>query len=456
MMPPTDAARGVEPGPVFSSTSRDTPDWQAMAQRRRRPRRLGGWLLLTGFVGFVVWAALAPLDNGVAVPATVVVSGNRQAVEHPSGGIVERLWVREGDRVTQGQVLVSLDATRHASEVDVLSGQYSATLAEIARLEAERDGLVSIEFPAELTAQADPELLTVLALHRQLFESRQASLASELAGLDASLAGQRAQASGLEASLTQKRLRLALLGEQRDNLRGLAEEGYIPRNRLLEIESQYAQLQGELVADRGTLEQTERQIDELSLRMTQRREEYQRDVREALTQARSRMRELAGRLTSAEFELAHTQLRAPTAGIVVGLAQHTEGGVVAPGGRLMEIVPEHEPLLVEGQLPVEQIDRVHAGLSVELAFTAFERSTTPRVPGKVAQVSADRLVDERSGEPYYRVQVEVAAQALEGLGSDVLRAGMPVEAFVRTGERTLLNYLFKPLLDRARTAWGDA
>ncbi len=434
-----------------------TPDWQALALRRqRRPRRLGGWLLLLGFAGFLTWAALAPLDNGVAVPATVVVSGNRQAVEHPSGGIVGRLWVREGDRVTQGQTLVSLEATRLRSEADILNVQHVAAFAEAARLEAERDGHGRIEYPEWLASTADVELLTVLELQRQLFDSRHAALQSELDGIEANLAGQRSLASGLESSLVQKRIRLEVLGEQRDNLRELAGEGYIPRNRLLEVEGSYAQIQSEIAADIGTLEQTRRQIDELRLRTTQRREEYQREVREALAQARLRGQELAGRLATTRFDLAHTQLRAPASGVVVGLVQHTEGGVVPPGGRLMEIVPEDEPLLVEGQLPVEQIDKVHPGLPVELAFTAFERSTTPRVPGEVTLVSADRLTDERSGEPYYRLQITVEAQELEGLGGDVLRAGMPVEAFVRTGERTLLNYLFKPLVDRARTAWGDA
>ncbi|PMR72842.1 HlyD family type I secretion periplasmic adaptor subunit [Billgrantia endophytica] len=434
-----------------------TPDWQALAQRRqRRPRRLGGWLLLLGFAGFLTWAALAPLDNGVAVPATVVVSGNRQAVEHPTGGVVERLWVREGDSVTRGQTLVSLDATRLRSEADTLNVQHGAAFAEAARLEAERDGHERIEYPEWLASTADVELLTVLELQRQLFASRRAALRSELGGIEANLAGQRSLASGLESSLVQKRIRLEMLGEQRDNLRELASEGYIPRNRLLEVEGSYAQLQSDIAADIGTLEQTRRQIDELQLRTTQRRDEYQREVRDALAQARLRGQELAGRLATTRFDLAHTQLRAPMSGIVVGLALHTEGGVVQPGALLMEIVPEGEPLLVEGQLPVEQVDRVHAGLPVELMFTAFERSRTPRVSGEVTQVSADRLVDERSGLPYYRVYVEVAAEDLQVLGSEPLRAGMPVEAFVRTGERTLLNYLFKPLMDRARTAWGDA
>lgn len=434
-----------------------TPDWQALAMRRkRRPLRIGSWLLLGGLALFVSWAAWAPLDNGIAVPATVVVSGNRQAVEHPTGGVIGRLWVREGDQVTEGQTLISLDTTRLEHQASALRLQRASSLAETARLEAERDQLSTISMPADLMSSADMEVGTMLALQRQLFTSRRNAQTAEISGIEASLDGQRARAAGLESSMTQQRLRLSALGEQRNNLRELAADGYIPRNRLLEIENSYAQLQADIAAETGTLQQTRRQIDELQLRLTQRNEEYQRDVQELLSQSRLRAQELSSQLASTEFDLAHAEIRAPRSGTVVGLTQHTEGGVAQPGALLMEIVPQGEPLWVEGQLPVEQIDRVHAGLPVELAFTAFERSSTPRIPGVVSQVSADRLTNEQTGLPYYRMYVEVAADDLLPLGSQPLKAGMPVEAFVRTGERTLLNYLFKPLLDRARTAWGDA
>ncbi|WP_249976998.1 HlyD family type I secretion periplasmic adaptor subunit [Vreelandella olivaria] len=433
------------------------PDWQALATRRtRKPWRLGGGCLLVGLLLFVAWAAWAPLDNGIAVPATVVVSGNRQAVEHPTGGTVERLWVREGDQVTQGQPLVSIDTTRLQNEAEVLRLQHASALAEMARLEAERDQQDSITIPPALAHTGDIEIDTLLALQRQLFASRRSALAAELSGLEASLDGQRARAAGLEASLAQQRARLSVLREQRDNLRELASGGYIPRNRLLEFEGSYAQLQGDIASESGTLQQTLRQMDELQLRLTQRSEEYQRDVRDALAQARLRSQEVAGRLENNTYDIEHALIRAPRSGQVVGLTLHTEGGVVPPGGLLMEIVPQDEPLLVEGQLPVDQIDRVQAGLPVELAFTAFERSSTPRIPGTVKQVSADRLVDDISGLPYYRLYIEVTSEDLSPLGNAPLKAGMPVEAFVRTGERSLLNYLFKPLFDRARTAWGDA
>ncbi|MGO2581573.1 MAG: HlyD family type I secretion periplasmic adaptor subunit, partial [Halomonas sp.] len=321
-------------------TSTATPDWQALAMhRKRRPLRIGSWLLLGGLALFVAWAAWAPLDNGIAVPATVVVSGNRQAVEHPTGGIVERLWVREGEQVEEGQPLISLDTTRLQNETSALRLQRASSLAETARLEAERDHLDTFITPAELANSGDIAIETLLTLQRQLFASRRNALSAELSGIDANLDGQRARASGLVSSLAQQHIQLSVLREQRNNLRELSTDGYIPRNRLLEIESSYAQLQGDIASATGTLQQTRRQVDELQLRHTQRNEESQRDVQDLLAQARLRTQQLAAQLTSSEFDLADAQIRAPRSGTVVGLTQHTEGGVVQPGALLMEIVP---------------------------------------------------------------------------------------------------------------------
>ncbi|WP_193054570.1 HlyD family type I secretion periplasmic adaptor subunit, partial [Halomonas citrativorans] len=296
-------------------TSSAIPDWQALAMRRkRRPLRIGSWLLLGGLALFVAWAAWAPLDNGIAVPATVVVSGNRQAVEHPTGGTVERLWVRDGDRVDQGRPLVSLDTTQLQNEAEVLRLQHASALAEAARLEAERDGQASITFPPELMPSGDADIDTLVSQQRLLFASRRSALDAELAGLAASLAGQRAQVTGLEASLSQQRTRLDVLSEQRRNLSELASGGYIPRNRMLEFEGSYVQLQGDIASANGTLQQTQRQIDELELRLTQRQEEYQREVGEALAQARLRGQEAAGRMANNAYEQAHAVIRAPRSG----------------------------------------------------------------------------------------------------------------------------------------------
>lgn len=418
----------------------------------RRYSRMGSWLLALGFGGFLLWAGLAPLDKGVAVSGNVVVAGNRQAVQHPSGGVVQRLLVRDGDRVEAGQVLVRMDATQIRAQRDALFVQHLGALVSTARLEAERDGLPEIALPAGVSAMADPRVEATVALQRQLLASRRAALRLELEGLEESIAGSQAVLQGLQAARAHKDEQRLSMQTQLQGLRELARDGYVARNRLLENERLYAQLNGDISADFGTIGRTQRQILELRLRAAQRAEEYQQDVRQQLADSRLKVEELGSRLSAADFELAHAEVRAPTAGTVVGLDVFTEGGVIAPGQVLMEIVPQDAPLLVDARAPVELVDKLQPGLDVELLFVAFNQSRTPRVNGKVTLVSADRLLDEKTDQPYYRLRVQVDDDGLQQLQGQTIRPGMPVQAFVRTGERSLLNYLFKPLTDRTHMA----
>ena len=418
-----------------------------------RYARLGWLLMLGGFLGFLGWAALAPLDKGVAVSGKVMVSGHRKVVQHPSGGIVERIDVRDGDKVVAGQVLIRLKETPLLGQAQSLRSQFYGSLASEARLNAERDGVASVSFPTELTALAsEPEVASNLALQRQLFDSRRQALLLDQQGIDESIAGAEAQLRGVRDSQASKVLQRTALAEQLQGLRELAREGYIPRNRLLDSERVYAQVLGSISEDYGRIGQLQRQVLEMRLKIRQLAEEYQKEVRTQLADTRIRTEDLRNRLASAEFELANSQLRAPVAGIVVGLDVFTEGGVIKPGQALMEIVPQGEPLLVEARVPVELADKVHAGLPVELMFSAFSQSTTPRVAGEVMLVSADRQVDERTDEPYYTLRAQVTEAGMAQLAGLQIRPGMPVEAFVRTGERSMLNYLFKPLLDRTHMA----
>ena len=418
-----------------------------------RYSRLGWLLMLGGFLGFLGWAALAPLDKGVAVSGKVMVSGHRKVVQHPSGGIVDRIDVRDGDKVAAGQVLIRLKETPLLGQAQSLRSQFYGSLASEARLNAERDGVASVSFPVELTAlAAEPEVASNLALQRQLFDSRRQALLLDQQGIDESIAGAEAQLRGVRDSQASKVLQRTALTEQLQGLRELAREGYIPRNRLLDSERVYAQVLGSISEDYGRIGQLQRQVLEMRLKIRQLAEEYQKEVRTQLADTRVRTEDLRNRLASAEFELANSQLRAPVAGIVVGLDVFTEGGVIKPGQALMEIVPQGEPLLVEARMPVELADKVHAGLPVELMFSAFSQSTTPRVAGEVTLVSADRQVDERTDEPYYTLRAQVSEAGMAQLAGLQIRPGMPVEAFVRTGERSMLNYLFKPLLDRTHMA----
>jgi protease secretion system membrane fusion protein len=414
--------------------------------------RLGWLLTLVGFGGFIAWAALAPLDQGISVPGTVVVSGKRKAVQSLAGGVVSRILVSEGQSVKQGQPLFRLDRTQVQADVQSLQAQYQLAWASLARWQSERDNLSQVVFPAHLSSDPDPQLSLVLESQRQLFSSRREAQAREQAGLTASIDGAVAQLAGMRRARGDLQAQADSLREQLENLKPLASQGYIPRNRLLEYQRQLSQVQRDLAQNSGDSARLEQGIVESRLNLQQRREEYQKEVRSQLAEARLKSVTLEQQLTSAGFDLQHSEILAPADGIAVNLGVHTEGAVVRAGETLLEVVPQGTALEVEGRLPVNLVDKVAVQLPVDILFTAFNQNSTPRVSGEVALISADQLLDDKTGQPYYVLRSTVSEQALARLNGLVIRPGMPAELFVRTGERSLLNYLFKPLLDRAGTA----
>lgn len=420
----------------------------------RRFTRLGWMLVLFGFVGFVLWAAFAPLDAGTPVPGTVVVGGNRQAVQHLTGGIIEEILVKEGSEVRQGDVLVRLNETTTHAQAAVLRSQLISSMAIQARLLAERDGLTAPQFPRELLdkEKTEPEVAAAISLQRQLFNSRRAALRSDLSVIEQAAHGLEIQRATLVESNRSRRAQEASLKDQLADTKSLAGDGYVPRNRLLELDRQYAQITAALADDVGSAGRIESQITEQKLRLAQRRDEYQKEVRTQLTDIERDVQTTQARLKAAEFDLANALIRAPASGIVVGINVFTRGGVIPQGQKLMEIVPQDQPLEIEGQLPVHLVDKVHPGLPVDLNFPALNRVKTPHVPGELTVVSADRLVDEATHQPYYKIKAKVTPEGAKALHDQHLRVGMPVEMFVILGERSFLNYLFKPLTDRAAQA----
>ncbi|MFQ6575670.1 HlyD family type I secretion periplasmic adaptor subunit [Pseudomonas sp. UM16] len=414
--------------------------------------RLGWLLTLLGFGGFLAWATFAPLDQGVTVPGTVVVSGKRKAVQSLAGGVVSRILVGEGQRVKQGQPLFRLDQTQVLAQVQSLQAQYRVAWASLARWQSERDNLAQITFPAQLSDDPDPQLSLVLESQRQLFSSRRDAQAREQSGLTASIEGAVAQLAGMRRARGDLQAQADSLREQLDNLKPLASQGYIPRNRLLEYQRQLSQVQRDLAQNSGDSARLEQDIVESRLNLQQRREEYQKEVRSQLAEAQLKSVTLEQQLTSAGFDLQHSEILAPVDGIAVNLGVHTEGAVLRAGETLLEVVPQGTALEVEGRLPVNLVDKVAVQLPVDILFTAFNQSSTPRVVGEVVLISADQLLDDKTGQPYYVLRSTVSEQALTQLNGLVIKPGMPAELFVRTGERSLLNYLFKPLLDRAGSA----
>jgi protease secretion system membrane fusion protein len=417
--------------------------------------RLGWLIVLLGVGGFLLWGLLAPLDKGVPMAGYVAKEGNRKAVQHQTGGTVQDILVRDGDVVKAGQVLVRMNDVLVNSNLQISQTQYIAARAAEARLAAELSGAKAVAFPADLKAMdKDPRVQDNIALQNQLFTSRQLALQSELAAMEENIAGLTAQAQGLEESRDSKRLQLGFLKEQLDNSRELAKEGYIPRARLLDLERTYAQVNGQISEDLGNIARARRQVAELKLRRTQRTQEYQKEVRSQLAEVQKEAEALQSRIKAQSFDVANVEVKAPVDGVVVGSSVFTRGGVVAPGAKLMEIVPADDALIVEGELPVNLVDKVHAGLPVELIFSAFNTNTTPHIPGTVTHVAADRTVDERTGMAHYKVRAKVSAEGAKLIASRKLEVvpGMPVELFVKTGERTMMSYLLKPIVDRAQSA----
>ena len=419
--------------------------------------RWGMWLVIVGFGGFLCWASFAPLDRGVPVSGSVVVTGNRKAVQHPGGGVIAQLRVHDGDKVQAGQVLAVMNTVNTQTRRDALQSQLRSLQLQMARLRAERTGESDLALPPELMAVRDePEVVEQLTLQRQLLLNRRAALRSELAAIDEGVAGTQALLAGMQSLLRSKQQQKQLLNEQLSGIRGLAAKGYVARNQLLSMEGQLASVEGEIAETHGSIGRLQRQIIELRLQAQQRRDEYSKEVNSQLADGQAQLAALKNQLEKAQADLHDTQIRAPVTGTVVGMAVFTEGGVIQAGQQLMEIVPEDSPMEVEARVPVELIDKVHPALPVELLFSAFDQSTTPRVAGEVTMVGADRLVDAQTGKPYYALRVKVTREGMDQLQGLTIRPGMPVEGFIRTGERTLMNYLLKPLTDRLHLALTES
>ncbi|MBS9439381.1 HlyD family type I secretion periplasmic adaptor subunit [Photorhabdus noenieputensis] len=413
-----------------------------------------GWLVIgVGILGFLIWAALAPLDKGVASSGVVVVDGNRKTVQAPASGIISQIKVVEGETIKAGQTLVQLSQVQAKAQVDALQDQLYTTLATEARLLAEQHGDEALIFPDILQQlQSEPRVNEIIELQKQLFVSRREVLRSDLAGLEQSVEGINFQIKGLKSSLLSKRMQQAALKEQITNLKSLADEGYFPRNRYLELLREQAELNSGIAEMEGRAGQLEKQLQETQQRIVQRKADYQREVRTQLAEVQVSASEYRNKLDTAQFELTHTSIVAPVDGTVVGLNIFTQGGVVAPGEKLMEILPGQMALEVETRVAVNLADKISKGLNVDLMFTAFNQNRTPKVEGKVAVISADRLVDPVTSQPYYQMRVVVSPEGMEKLKGLDIRPGMPVEVFVKTGSRSLLSYLFKPLWDRASTS----
>lgn len=421
--------------------------------------RRGLLLLALGLGGLLAWGGFAPMDQAVHGSGTLGVAGQRKAVQHVAGGTVAALAVAEGDRVRQGQVLVTLDMTPQRGELASLQQQWLAQAAAGERLRALLEGRRTLAYGAALLAQAqhvDGGERT-LAVQRSLFGSQQQGLVQEQQELDARRAQLGTEIEGRSEQIQRAAADRQVVQEQLQTLETLARDGYYPKVRLLDVQRQALASSQEESRGRTELQRTREALVEATSTQRRRAAEARRDWEAELLESQRQQQALGGRIAALQHQLAQSQITAPVAGKVVALAAHTVGGVVQAGQTLMEIVPEDDSLVVQARFALGAAEKLQPGQRADLRFTSMDQSRTPVLRGEVLTVSADRLEDKRSGEPYLLVQVAVPAaerQRLDQRGA-MLRPGLPVDVFVALGERPLLALLAKPLTDRLARAFID-
>jgi protease secretion system membrane fusion protein len=416
-----------------------------------RAARVGLWALGLGFGGFLLWAALAPLDEGVPAQGTVMVDTKRKAVQHLSGGIIKRVLVGEGELVHEGQVLIELDAATARANHESVRQRYLGLRAMQGRLEAEQTDADSVRFHPDLVeAASDPLIKVQMDTQRQLFQSRRASLRASLQGIEESIRGQEALLQTYQSVLGPRRSQLALVSEELGHTRSLVAEGYAPRNRQLELQRQVAESNAAIAELVGNSVRAQRAIAELRQQAVSRRQEYRKEVETELGNVLREVQSEAEKLVAVRADLERTEIRSPASGQAIGLAVQTVGGVIQAGQKLMDIVPEAEPLLLEAKIEPHLIDKVRTGLITDVRFNAFSHSPQLVVEGEIMSVSSDLLTEQLGGGQisYYLARVKVTPEGMKVLGTRRMQPGMPVEVVIKTGERSMLTYLLNPLTKR--------
>lgn len=409
------------------------------------------------FFGIGGWAATTEVSGAVIAAGSLVVDTNVKKVQHPTGGVVGEVNVRDGDRVTAGQVLVRLDETITRANLAVVSKSLDELEARQARLEAERDGTDRIVFPDRLTSRvaADPAVERIMASETRLFELRRTARDGQKAQLQERISQLAEEISGLERQSEAKESEIALIAEELKGVLDLWKKNLIPIQRVTALKRDAARLEGEYGQIVAGMAQSKGKISEINLQILQIDQELRSEVAKELREIQAKTSELGERKVAAEDQLRRIEIRAPQNGIVHQSTVHTVGGVIAPGEALMMIVPESDALMGEARIDPVNIDQVKVGQVAQLRFTSFSQRTTPEIFGTVARVSADVSPDQRTGASYYVIRVTIPPEEIARLESVKLLPGMPVEIFVKTQDRTVLSYLSKPLTDQLQKAFRE-
>lgn len=412
--------------------------------------------LRMGFIGIIllvgiglVWGSLAQIKGAVIAPGVVVVEGKPKTLQHLDGGIVGEILVKDGDTVTEGDVVMRLDPTMLDANEDLVNTRLRETMARVARLEAERDGLDAIEWPSELVAtRSNPIVGSAMLGQEKLFTARKVAASGQVQQLKQRIAQSKDQIDGLNSLISSKENQAMKIREEAAAKRTLVEKGWLAKPVILTLEREELRLQGDVANHQSEIARLINAISETNVQILQLQRERQAEVLTELRQADTEASDFNEQLTTASDQLRRIDVIAPVSGKVHNMTVTTVGGVVAPGQEIMQVIPADDRLIIEAQVEPADIDQIYPGQKTTVRLSAFNMRTTPEMNGLVIQSSPDRIIDQVTGMPYYSVKIEIPTDELARLPESLtLLPGMPAESFMQTESRSVLSYILKPATD---------
>jgi HlyD family type I secretion membrane fusion protein len=422
----------------------------------RRPAMVGYVIIIFAFGIFGGWAALAKLDSAVVALGIVTPESNRKTIAHLEGGIVRQIPVREGQHVEEGQLLFRMDDTQSQASSDMSRNQLMSMLAQEARLVAERDDRTSVTFPPELlAAEAGPTAVEAVADQSKQFEERRASLNNQISILQKRITQYSVELEGLASEKDATERQLKFIDEELRDLRGLLDKQLVPKSRVMALEREKGRLDGLVGRSIAESSKAHNGISEAKLQIDQLKKKFGEDVNTALLEVRQKISDTRERARVAADVLKRIDIRAPRAGVVQNVKANTIGGIVKPGEPLLELIPDSDELVVNAMISPSDIDVIALNNEAEVRFGAFHGKVLPIVTGRIVSISRDRLTDELTRQPYFLARIVVDRDQLPPEERNKIIAGMPVEVIVPTGERTMADYLVRPMRNKMRKAFRE-
>lgn len=436
---------------------KDEPQIADTPLARCRELTIAGLALVGVFlIGFGTWSAFAPLESAAVAPGVVVSESSRKTIQHLEGGIVSAILVHDGDAVRMGQTLIRLDDTRARTTLASLEGQMWDVRSREARLFAARDEMPAITFPPDLVARrGEPAVAQALAGQEKIFETRRSLQESKIAAIRERIAQVREEIAGYKAQEQAARQRIGFMQEEITGARALLARGLERKPHLLQLQSDLADTQGKLGDTIAQIAKARQTIAESEVNILSLRNDTQKEVADDLRDTQKKIHELGEQIQAAADILARTEVKAPEDGVVTDLRVHTLGGVINPGEALMDLVPGGDQLVVEAQVRPEDIDRVHEGLPAQVRLLPYKQRRTPPLDATVIYVSADRLVDKHTNQPYFMATLRIDEKELAALDEVKMVPGMPGEAMIKTGETTVALYALSPIFDSFHRAFRE-